>query len=98
VDHFLTHLPALSKPALATVIIFQFMWTWSDYMGPFLFLHEDKLKTISVGLSVFLQQYTADWQLLMAASTLMVLQMLLLFFVAQKYFIQGITTTGLAGR
>jgi len=88
----------LSKPALATVVIFQFMWTWSDYLGPFLFLHSDRLKTISVGLSVFLQQYTADWQLLMAASTMMVLPMIVLFFVAQKYFIQGITTTGLAGR
>jgi multiple sugar transport system permease protein len=88
----------LSRPALATVIIFQFMWTWSGYLGPFLFLHSDKLKTISVGLSVFLQQYTANWQLLMAASTMMVLPMVLLFFVAQKYFIQGITTTGLTGR
>lgn len=88
----------LSKPALATVVIFQFMWTWSDYLGPFLFIHSDNLKTISLGLSVFLKQYTASWQLLMAASTMMVMPMVLLFFFGQKYFIQGITTTGLAGR
>jgi multiple sugar transport system permease protein len=88
----------LSAPSLATVVIFQFMGSWSDYLGPFLYLHDDRLKTISVGLSVFLAQYTAQWQLLMAASILMILPMLLLFFFAQKYFIQGITTTGLAGR
>ncbi len=88
----------LSLPALATVVIFQFMFSWSDFVGPFLFIHDDKLKTLSVGLQVFLRQYTADWQLLMAASTMMVMPMIILFFVAQKYFIQGITTTGLAGR
>ena len=88
----------LSTPALATVVIFQFMFSWSDFVGPYLFINDNQLKTLAVGLQVFLQQHTAEWQLLMAASTMMIMPMIILFFVAQKYFIQGITTTGLAGR
>jgi len=85
----------LAKPALATVSILTFMFTWNDFIGPLIYL-SDRLKgTLALGLGMFAGQHVTEWSLLMAASVLMMLPMLLLFFFFQKYFIQGFTMSGL---
>jgi len=88
----------LSKPALAVVALFQFMGTWNDFMGPLLYLNDQNKFTLSLGLQFFQSQSGGtEWHLLMAASTLMLLPILVLFFFTQKQFIQGIVTTGMKG-
>jgi ABC-type glycerol-3-phosphate transport system permease component len=87
----------LTKPALATVVIFTFMWIWNDFMGPLIFLDSPHNFTVTLGLNFFQGQYEVHYQLLMAASTAAMLPMLLLFFFAQRFFIEGITMTGLKG-
>lgn len=87
----------LSKPALMTVMVFTFMNTWNDFMGPLLYLKSKNLFTVSLGLQVFISEYTTDWHLMMAASTVAVVPMILIFFFAQRYFIEGISFTGLKG-
>lgn len=84
----------LSKPAMATLAIFTFMWTWNDLLSPLIYVNElDKL-TLTVGLSLFRNQYFSKWTLMMAGAVVTVLPILLVFFFAQKYFIQGIAMTG----
>lgn len=87
----------LSKPALATVAIFTFMGVWNDFMGPLIYLNKPETYTLALGLNFFKGQYTSDWDLLMAASLVMMLPLIILFFVAQKAFIEGITLTGVKG-
>jgi multiple sugar transport system permease protein len=87
----------LTKPALATVVIFTFMGVWNDFLGPLLYLQEPEKYTLAIGLQVFLSQHGADWGLLMAASTMIVLPVIVTFFFTQKQFIQGIVLTGLKG-
>jgi len=85
----------LAKPALLCVALFQFMSTWNDFMGPLIYLNEQKDFTLALGLQSFQsQQGGTPWHYLMAASTLIVLPVLILFFFTQKSFIQGIATTG----
>lgn len=87
----------MSKPALTSVGIFTFMSAWNDFMGPLLYLDDYNLKTLSLGLQSFMGQYTNQWNLLMAASVLIVLPMIIVFFFAQKYFIEGANFSGLKG-
>lgn len=87
----------LSKPALTTVAIFQFQWTWNDFLGPLIYISSQSKKTIALGLQDFYKTHTVEWQQLMAASTLMVLPVILLFFFLQRYFIEGIALTGSKG-
>jgi ABC-type glycerol-3-phosphate transport system permease component len=88
----------LSKPALATVAIFTFMWNWNDFMGPLIYLSSNDKWTLTLGLSRFTGMYgTTAWNLLMAASLITILPCILLFFFAQRYFIQGIVITGVKG-
>lgn len=87
----------LSKPALATLGIFVFMWSWNNFMWPLLITNRLEMKTLPLGLSYFLGQYTIYWNLLMAGTTLTVVPVLVVFFFAQRYFIEGITLTGLKG-
>ena len=88
----------LSKPGLATVAIFTFMWNWNDFMGPLIYLNSNDKWTVTIGLSRFTGMYgTTAWNLLMAASLITVLPCVLLFFFAQRYFIQGIVITGVKG-
>ena len=90
----------LAKPALATVAVFTFIWSWNDYMTPLLYLSKDPTKwTVALGLAMFrtsMWQRTR-WDLLMAASTMMIIPMIVIFFLAQRYFIQGIMVGGLKG-
>ncbi len=88
----------LSRPALTAVTVFQFIGSWNDFMGPLIYLTDTEKRTISIGLQSFLGQYGADWTHLMAASVMATVPILVVFFIAQRYFIQGIVTTGLTGR
>jgi multiple sugar transport system permease protein len=87
----------LSKPALATLTIFTFVNTWNDFMGPMLYLNSTKLKTIQLGLRMFISQYDAEYSLIMAASVASVIPIIIVFLFTQKFFIEGIATSGLKG-
>lgn len=85
----------LAKPALATVAIFTFLNGWNDFIGPLLYINSPDRFTVSIGLATFRSVMRTRWDLLMAASTAMILPILLLFFLAQRYFIEGIVLSGL---
>jgi multiple sugar transport system permease protein len=87
----------LAKPALATVAIFEFIARWRDYLGPLIYLSDQDLYTLSLGLHLYSSQYGREWGLLMAASVLITLPIILLFFFLQNTFVQGITLTGIKG-
>lgn len=87
----------LAKPALATVAILTYMSTWNDFLGPLIYL-SDKLKgTLALGLAMFVGQYQTEWGVLMAASVLVMLPVIVLFFLFQKYFIRGFMMSGIKG-
>ena len=87
----------LLKPALAAVAIFTFMNAWNEFMAPLIYLNDQRLYPLSLGLFVFrgAQQFQASFTMLMAASTLMTLPVIAIFFLAQRYFIEGVTLTGM---
>lgn len=85
------------KPALAAVAIFSFMSHWNDFMSPLIYLSDPGKRTLALALWAFQGQYATDWHLLMAASTVIMLPLLILFFAAQKYFIQGVVISGVKG-
>jgi multiple sugar transport system permease protein len=85
----------LSKPAIATVAIFSFMFAWNDFTGPLIFLNSRDKFTLSLGLQAFMFERRTLWGPLMAASTLMIAPIMVVFFLAQKHFIQGIALTGM---
>ena len=87
----------LATPAIATLAIFTFVNTWNDFMGPLIYLATDANKTIQVGLRRFIQQYTSDYHLIMAASLCSLVPVAIVFLLLQRYFIEGISTTGLKG-
>ena len=87
----------LSKAAIATLVIFTFVGTWNDYMGPMIYLTRDINKTVQVGLRRFIQENSSDYHLIMAVSVCSLLPVSIVFLALQKYFIQGIATTGLKG-
>ena len=87
----------LSKAAIATLIIFTFVGTWNDYMGPMIYLTRDLNKTIQVGLRRFIQENSSDYHLIMAASVVSLLPVSIVFLSLQKYFVEGIATSGLKG-
>ena len=87
----------LCKPAITTVAIFTFMGNWSDFMGPLLYLNKADMYTISIGLQAFVQTHFVEWGMLMAASVVFTIPIIILFFFAQRYFIEGITITGIKG-
>ena len=87
----------LSQPALATVALFQFVTTWNDFGGPLLYLSDPQKFPLAYGLERFVSAYGDQTNLLLAAATVFTLPMILIFFLAQKTFIQGISTTGIKG-
>jgi multiple sugar transport system permease protein len=87
----------VAKPALAVVAIFSFLNSWNDFMGPLLYLNDQAKFTLSLGLKMFLSMFRAEWNTLMAASTLAVVPLVALFFMAQRYFIEGLTMGGVKG-
>lgn len=84
----------LATPALATVAIFTFDGAWNDYVGPLLYLNDERLYPLQVGLATFRTANDTQWQLLMAASVMVLLPVVLIFFVFQKYFIEGASLSG----
>ncbi|MDR3690028.1 MAG: carbohydrate ABC transporter permease [Fimbriimonas sp.] len=84
----------LSKPALATCALFQFLGTWNDFMGPLIYINNPLKYTLAYGLQQFYSSYDGKWAQLMAAATLFTVPIIVLFFFAQKTFIQGVATTG----
>jgi multiple sugar transport system permease protein len=87
----------LAKPALIVVTIFTFIAVWNDFLGPLIYIDDNDKYTLALGLRFFSGMYNAQWDFLMAASTAVMLPILLLFFIAQRYFIEGITLTGIKG-
>lgn len=87
----------LSKPVLAAVAIFSFQFSWNDFFEPLLYLHSNDLFTVSLALRFFQGSYGTQWHLLMAASVVVMAPMIVLFFFAQRYFIQGIVVSGVKG-
>lgn len=86
----------LAKPALTVVAVFTFMGSWNDFLGPLIYLVDQNTFTLSLGLSAYQTQHGGTpWNLLMAATLLVILPVILVFFFAQKVFIQGIATSGL---
>jgi len=85
----------LCKPALTTVAVFSFVYNWNDFMNPLIYLDSNSKKTLALGLTNFISLYGQDYHLLMAASLLISIPIAIMFLVGQRYFIQGIATTGL---
>ena len=85
----------LAKPALATLAIFTFMGVFNDFIWALIVLNSEEMHTVQLGLAIFRDRYVTDWDLLMAGSVTAVVPILLVFFFAQRYFIKGITLSGL---
>ncbi len=85
----------LARPALTVIAIFTFIASWNDFLGPLIYLSSHDKFTIALGLATFKGMYATQWHYLMAASTIMVVPIIVLFFLAQRYFVQGIVMTGL---
>ncbi len=90
----------LIKPALVAVAIFEFEAKWNDFMGPLIYLNDPDRYTLALGLATFKNDFQAlgtQWSLLMAASVIFTVPMIVLFFMFQRYFMEGVATTGLKG-
>ncbi len=88
----------LIGPALATVAIFTFIYSWNDFLEPLIYLHDETKRTLALGLLGFQDLYSTEWNLMMAASAVLIIPVVVVFLFAQRYFIRGISLTGLAGR
>ncbi|TRY17889.1 carbohydrate ABC transporter permease [Tessaracoccus rhinocerotis] len=87
----------LSVPAIASLTLLTFVTTWNDYLGPLIYLRNPDLWTIQLGLRTFVSQYDADYALIMTGAVLSTLPIAIIFLLGQRYFIEGIASTGLKG-
>lgn len=87
----------LSKPALSTLTIITFVNTWNDFLGPMIYLTRTELKTIQIGLRMFISQYSSEYGLIMAASVVALIPVLAVFLALQRYFVQGVASSGIKG-
>lgn len=87
----------LSKPALATVALFQFLGSWNDFIGPLIYLNDPSKYTLSLGIQVFVSTVGVQWGWMMAVTTVLTVPVIVLFFFTQRTFIQGIALTGIKG-
>jgi multiple sugar transport system permease protein len=87
----------LSKPAISTLVIFTFVNTWNDFLGPLIYLTTESKKTLQLGLRMFISQYSAEYGLIMAASVLSLIPVFIMFISLQKYFVEGIASSGVKG-
>ncbi|WP_176085422.1 carbohydrate ABC transporter permease [Martelella sp. HB161492] len=87
----------LSKPALSTLTIFTFVFAWNDFLGPMIYLTKTDLKTIQIGLRMFISQYSAEYGLIMAASVVAIIPVLIVFLALQRFFVEGVASSGLKG-
>ncbi|MDR2505432.1 MAG: carbohydrate ABC transporter permease [Oscillospiraceae bacterium] len=86
-----------AKPAIMTLVIFTIITTWNDFLGPYIYLTRDSVKTIQIGLRMFNSQYNTSYGLVMAASTVTLIPLLIVFLAGQKQFVQGVAMTGIKG-
>ena len=94
---FLTVVLPMIKPGIGALAIFTFVNTWNDFLGPLIYLTKTELKTIQIGLRMFITQYSAEYGLIMAASVVALIPVLIVFLSLQKYFVQGVASTGIKG-
>ena len=87
----------LAKPAMATLAIFTFVNVWNDFMGPMIYFNSEANKTIPLGIRMFVGQYSTDYQLIMAASVVSLIPVIIMYAFCQRYFVQGIASSGLEG-
>jgi len=87
----------LAKPALATISVFAFMWSWNNYFWPLLIIDSTEMRTIQLGLALFRTEGGIQWGEFMAGTVVATLPILIAYFIAQKQFIRGITLTGMKG-
>lgn len=87
----------LSKPVVATVAIFAFLFSWNDYLGPLIYINDSMLATVALGLRAFLSQQSTNWSLLMAGSIISMIPNIIIFVFCQKYFLEGIKTGAVKG-
>jgi multiple sugar transport system permease protein len=87
----------LSKPALSTLTIFTFVTTWNDFLGPLIYLTKTELKTVQIGIRMFITQYSTEYGLIMAASIVSLIPVLIVFLALQRFFVEGIASSGLKG-
>lgn len=87
----------LAKPAMATLAIFTFVNVWNDFMGPMIYFNSESNKTIPLGIRMFVGQYSTDYQLIMAASVVSLIPVIIMYAFCQRYFVQGIASSGLKG-
>jgi ABC-type glycerol-3-phosphate transport system permease component len=94
---FLLIILPLSRPVLGVVGVFAFIRVWNDFLEPLIYIHSMDRMTLSLGLRFFQDQDFTDWTSLMAVSIIVLVPSVALFFVAQKYYIHGVVTTGIKG-
>jgi multiple sugar transport system permease protein len=87
----------LNKPSLTTLAIFVLLGTWRDFLWPLVTITRDELKTLPIGLASFQGMYSTDWSLLMAASLMVMVPLVIIFFAAQQFFIEGVKLQGIKG-
>lgn len=87
----------LTKPAIASLALLTFVNTWNDYMGPFIYLTSNDLWTVQLGLRQFVGQFDAEYAMIMAGSVVSVIPIVVVFLFGQRFFIQGIATSGMKG-
>ena len=87
----------LSLPALSTLTMFTFVNPWNDFLGPLIYLTRTELEAIQIGLRMFISQYSAEYGLIMAASVVVLIPVLIVFLSLQKYFVQGVASSGIKG-
>jgi multiple sugar transport system permease protein len=87
----------LVRPALIVMAVFTFLWTWHEFFGPLIYLNQQEQYPLSLGLYAFRSRRTTEWGLMMAGATLATAPLVILFFFAQRYFLEGIKMTGLKG-
>jgi ABC-type glycerol-3-phosphate transport system permease component len=85
----------LARPAMAAVAIFSFQFAWNDFLAPLIYLQDQSKYTLMLGLSFFRSSFQVNWAYLMAASLTIALPVIILFFIAQREFIEGITLGGI---
>lgn len=87
----------LSKPVIATVAVFAFLFSWNDYMGPLIYINDTALTTVALGLRAFFSQQTTNWSLLMAGSIISMIPNIVIFVFCQRYFLEGMKTGAVKG-
>ncbi len=94
---FLRIVLPLSKPAMATLSIFSFVTVWNDFMGPMIYFNSTGKKTIQLGIRMFIGQYSTEYGYIMAASCISLIPVLVVFLSFQRFFVEGVATSGLKG-